>query len=74
MELSSDSEILEKQIFFYSTSVHSILMQNWWSQKTKNKKKTKKKEKRKKEKKKKQNLSISKQNQNLTIPGEALTL
>ena len=66
MELSSDSEILEKQIFFYSTSVHSILMQNWWSQKTKNKKK--------KEKKKKQNLSISKQNQNLTIPGEALTL
>ena len=72
MELSSDSEILEKQIFFYSTSVHSILMQNWWSQKTKNKKK--KKEKRKKEKKKKQNLSISKQNQNLTIPGEALTL
>ena len=74
MELSSDSEILEKQIFFYSTSVHSILMQNWWSQKTKNKIKNKKKKKRKKEKKKKQNLSISKQNQNLTIPGEALTL
>ena len=72
MELSSDSEILEKQIFFYSTSIHSILMQNWWSQKTKKKKK--KKEKRKKEKKKKQNLSISKQNQNLSIPSEALTL
>ena len=52
MELSSDSEILEKQIFFYSTSVHSILMQNWWSQKTKNKKKTKKKRKKKKRKEK----------------------
>ena len=51
MELSSDSEILEKQIFFYSTSVHSILMQNWWSQKTKNKKKQKKKKKEKKKRK-----------------------
>ena len=46
MELSSDSEILEKQIFFYSTSIRSILMQNWWNQK-------------KKKKKKKQNLRIS---------------
>ena len=53
MELSSDSEILEKQIFFYSTSVHSILMQNWWSQKTKNKKNKKKKKEKKKRKRNK---------------------
>ena len=52
MELSSDSEILEKQIFFYSTSIHSILMQNWWSQKTKKKERKKKKRKEKETKSK----------------------
>ena len=42
IELSSNSEVSEKQILLYSVIIHSILLQNWWSKKKKKKGKRKK--------------------------------